>query len=337
MAVREPAWELYRSFLAVMREGSLSAAARALGLTQPTLGRHIGELEAALGGSALFTRSPSGLAPTETARELVPHAEAMAAAAEALVRAASGEKSEARGVVRITASEIIGAEVLPPILAEFRAEHPGIAVELVLSNRTDDLLRREADIAVRMVRPTQASLVAKHLGRIALGLHAHRRYLEAHGRPRSLEELVRHALIGFDREMRSRRLLQDVGLTLTRENFAFRADSDLAQLAAIRAGFGIGVCQIGIARREPDLVHLLSDGFGLGLEVWVVMHEDLRTSRRVRLLFDHLAGGLATYVATSQSRGHRVGPLTPSSRRAGDDIASRPRRSAGGARGRGSA
>src|SRR5690348_9795282 len=152
MVKREPGWELYRSFLATVRERSLSGAARALGLTQPTLGRHIDELEQALGGIALFTRSQLGLVPTDAALALVPHAEAMAASAAALVRAASGAAGAASGSIRLTASEIVGGEVLPPILADFREGNPGIAVELVLSNATEDLLRREADIAVRMVR-----------------------------------------------------------------------------------------------------------------------------------------------------------------------------------------
>src|SRR6478609_9570878 len=151
----EPGWEHYRSFLAVYREGSLSGAARALGLTQPTVGRHLDALETAL-GTSLFTRSQNGLRPSTGAAALVPHVEAMASAAAALGRAASGEALEERGAVRVTASEMVGIEVLPPALAGFREAHPLIDVELVLSNRTADLSRRDADIAIRMVKPTQA-------------------------------------------------------------------------------------------------------------------------------------------------------------------------------------
>ncbi|MGH8144280.1 MAG: LysR family transcriptional regulator, partial [Steroidobacteraceae bacterium] len=184
MAIDEPSWELYRSFLAVMREGSLSAAARTLGMTQPSLGRHIRQLEAEL-GVALFTRSPQGLVPTDLGEELMTHAQTMAAASAALRRAASGSSHEVRGVVRITCSEVIGAEVLPSVLADFRQQHPGIVIELSLSNQTEDLLRKDADIAVRNVRPAQGALVARRIGRIPLGLHAHRRYLKAHGQPRT--------------------------------------------------------------------------------------------------------------------------------------------------------
>jgi len=299
MATRTPGWELYRSFLTVLRDGSLSGAARTLGLAQPTIGRHILELEQALGVS-LFTRSPRGLVPTEAARQLQPHAETMAAAADALVRAASGEAALARGTVRITASEIIGAEVLPAVLAAFREQYPEVAIELVLSNRPEDLLRREVDIAVRMMRPTQGALVARQIGQVTLGLHAHRRYIEAHGLPQSIDDLRGHAIIGFDRDPYSARRVEQLGLAWNRDQFALRTDNDLAQLAAIRAGFGIGVCQLGIARREPAFVHVVPEGFAFDLEVWVAMHEDLRASRRMRLMFDHLAGALSVYVASSR-------------------------------------
>lgn len=295
MANTEPGWELYRSFLEVVRERSLSGAARALSLTQPTLGRHVDALEAAL-GATLFTRAASGLYPTAAAIALVPHAEAMAAAAQALQRAASGEEREERGVVRITASEMVGAEVLPACLAEFRAAHPGIVIELALSNRTDDLLRREADIAVRMVKPSQSALMAKKLGVIHLGLHAHPRYLTLHGTPRSMDDLAQHSLIGFDRRPSVQRLPGTLKLP-SRELFSFRCDSDLGQYAALRAGVGVGVCQVGLARRD-GLVPLLPGVLAFELGVWLVMHKDLKSSRRVRLMFDHLSLHLQRYIAT---------------------------------------
>jgi DNA-binding transcriptional LysR family regulator len=292
--MNEPGWDLYRSFLAVMREGSLSAAARVLGMTQPSLGRHMRQLETDL-GVALFARSPLGLTPTENAHELVPHAQAMAAASAALRRAASASNHEIRGVVRLTCSEVVGAEVLPPMLAAFRRQHPGIIIELSLSNQSEDLLRKDADIAVRMLRPAQAALVARRIGGIPLGLHAHRAYLKTYGHPRTVADLQQHALIGFDRETPALRALRS-RLPFSREDFALRTDNDLAQLAAIRAGFGIGICQCPIARRDRQLMHLLPDAFALELDTWLVMHEDLRTSRRVRLLYDHLVQALGAYV-----------------------------------------
>ena len=296
---RAPDWDLYQSLHAVLRAGSLSAAARELGLSQPTVGRHVEQLEQAL-GQPLFTRSPQGLRPTDFAARLETYLSAMASAAQAALREASGEADQVAGVIRITASEVIGAEVLPAILAQFREAHPQVIIELALSNQNEDLLRREADIAVRMVRPTQGALVARRVGRIGLGLHAHRRYLQAHGEPQSLGDLAGQSIIGFDKDTAFTRSIQAHGLELRRERFALRSDSDLAQLAAIRAGYGLGVCQYGLARRDPDLVSVLAGALSFELETWVVMHEDLKASRRMRLMFDHLAEGMAAYATGSQ-------------------------------------
>lgn len=295
MARREPPWDALRTFGAVMREATLSGAARRLSLTQPTVGRHIDALEEALGLS-LFTRSPQGLAPTPDALALAPHIEAMAAAAAALQRAASGEAAADRGVVRVTASEIVGCEVLPPLFASFRAAHPGVAIELALTNRNEDLARGDADIAVRMVRPTQSALVAKRIGRAPIGLYAHRDYLRRCGTPRTLADLSGHCVIGFDRDDRSLRAVAGGLAPFTRESFSFRCDSDLAQLAALRAGVGVGGCQEAIARRDGALVAVLPGALRYALEVWLVMHEDAKATRRVRLAFDHLAAGLKGYL-----------------------------------------
>ena len=292
----ETDWDLYRSFLGALREGSLSAAARALGLTQPTLGRHIDALEDSL-GAKLFARSQHGLTPTPAARELAFHAEAMEAAAEAFRRAASGEAAETGGTVRLTASNLIGAEVLPPILTAFRRDHPNIAIELALSNRNQDLSRREADIAIRMMRPTQKSLVVKRLGAVHIHLYAHRDYLARHGTPRTVEDLTRHTIIGFDRDASAFRSMDTGGTPIARELFALRTDDDYAQLNALRAGFGIGGAQDGIAARSADLVPILPSHIAFKLEMWLVMHEDLRSSKRVRLLYDHLAVALKAYAA----------------------------------------
>lgn len=292
-------WDYRRTFLAVLAQGSLSGAARTLGLTQPTVGRHIEALETEL-GAPLFTRSAGGLAPTDTALALRPHAEAMAAAAEALARTASGEAEAVRGVIRLATSDIMGVEVLPPILAGFHEAHPDVAIELTLSSRQEDLLRREADIAVRMARPVQGALLARRIGVARVGLFAHRRFIEAHGVPTTFAEVGRFG-IGFDRDAQARRMLEERQVALGRDDFAFRSDQDLAQLAMVRAGFGVGGCQVGIARRDPDLVPVLEGVFRYEMEVWVAMHEDLKSSRRMRLMFDWLADGLTDYVREAQS------------------------------------
>lgn len=290
-----PSWELLHTLLGVLREGSLSGAARTLGLTQPTVGRHIAALEAAL-GQVLFTRSPTGLLPTEAALALRGHAEQMETAAAALQRAAT-RGAEPAGTVRVTASEIIGVEVLPPLIAALRERHPGLVVELGLSNRVQDLLRREADIAVRMTPPEQGQLIARHIGTVELGLHAHPAYLDRCGRPARLADLAGHTLIGFDKTTPFLRAGAGRLGGLTRDSFALRCDSDLAQLALIRAGAGIGGCQVALARREPVLEQVLPGQFAWPLDTWVAMHEDLRQNAACRAVFDALVAGLTRYLA----------------------------------------
>lgn len=289
-------WDLYRTFLSVLTEGSLSGAARALGITQPTVGRHIAALEAAL-GQALFTRSQTGLLPTDAAESLRAHALAMQHTALAFERAAASHGDGVNGVVRISASEVVGVEVLPPILSALRRTHPQLTLELVPTNRIQDLLHREVDIAVRMAAPQQDALIARRVGNIDIGLHARDDYLTRHGTPSSLAELARHALIGFDQMTPFlREATRNVPLW-SRDAFAFRADSDLAQLAMIRAGYGIGGCQVPLARRDARLVRVLPNAFRFKLPTWVTMHEDLRQSTRCKVVFDALVAGLSDYMA----------------------------------------
>jgi DNA-binding transcriptional LysR family regulator len=292
---RDPDWTLIRSFLAVLRHGSLSEAARRLRLAQPTLGRHIAALEADL-GQVLFTRAPAGLVPTAAAQAMRPMAEAMEQAAAALLRAAEGADDPARGTVRITANETMGAMVLPPILATLRARHPGLVMELVLDNRAGDLLRRDADIAVRMFRPRQEALLARRIGTVGLGLFAHRDYLARHGAPASVDELARFHLIGTDRDDASARAVAGGVLPIERGLFRARSDSHLAQAAMIRAGLGIGAMQHRLAAGMPELVPVLPQAVRFSLELWLAMHEDQRGNAAVRAAFEVLAEGLGEWV-----------------------------------------
>jgi DNA-binding transcriptional LysR family regulator len=290
-------WELYRSYLSVMKEGSLSGAARAMGIAQPTVGRHIAALEKSL-GVVLFTRSQLGLLPTEAAQALQPFAQAMSSSAAALLRAAEGQGAGIQGTVRVTASEVMGVEVLPPILAQLQATCPDLKIELVLSNRVQDLLKREADIAIRMTQPKQEQLIARHIGGVKLGLFAHKKYLRKRGTPQSLADLAGHALIGFDEETPFVRAARKGFPLWSRNNFAVRTDNDLAQLAMIRAGSGVGICQAALAARDPQLVHLLPGVLPMSLETWLTMHEDLRNNPRCKVTFDALLLGLQNYIAT---------------------------------------
>ena len=290
-------WELYRSLLGVLREGSLSGAARALGIAQPTVGRHITALEETL-GLVLFTRTQAGLLPTEAALALQVHAEEMETSAAALERTAASRGKGVTGVVRVTASEIVGVEVLPPIIAELCTSYPGLKIELVLTNRTQDLLQREADIAVRMVRPAQEQLIARHIGQIEVGLHASADYLKRRGVPKSAAQLTEHTLIGFDQPTPFiREAAKSMRGGLDRESFSLRSDSDVAQLALIRSGAGIGFCQVPIANAaNPKLVRVLPEHYAMKLDTWITMHEGLRNNPSCKAAFDALVVGMERYV-----------------------------------------
>lgn len=286
-------WEQQRAFLAAIETGSLSGAARRLKLAQPTVRTRIEALEAAL-GTPLFTRSPGGLAPTERGLALHEHARAMALASDAFVRTASAASDEVAGTVRITASEVIAIEALPAILAPVARKHPRLVIELSPSNRNEDVLRREADIAVRMVPPRQEALVARRIGTVPLGVHAHPAYLAGRPLPTSFAELADHRVIGPEHDSPMLQTVQAAGFPIQLADIGFRSESDHAQLAAIRAGLGIGICQVPIGTRD-GLVRLLPE-FEMGLETWIVCHEDLRGVARVRTVFGALAKGLSAYL-----------------------------------------
>lgn len=288
-------WEHHRTFLAVLRQGSLSGAARELGLVQPTVRKRIEALEAAVG--ALFVRTPAGMLPTECARRLAAHVTAMEASAAAFVREASAISGEVAGVVRISASEIVAVEVLPVLLRPLLDDHPRLSLALSPTNRNEDVLRREADVAVRMSPPAQGALRSRRIGAIPLGFHARRDYLDRHGTPATLEQLRgAHRVIGPEHDVAVLRALRGQGIPVDAGLFGFRTDSDVAQLAALRAGIGVAMCQLPLAARDPALVRILPENV-FPLETWVVMHEDLANVAAVRATFDALVSGLQTYVA----------------------------------------
>lgn len=281
------AWDDQRIFLAVLEEGSLSAAARRLGLSHPTVRARIEALENRL-GTVLFTRSVNGLTPTETAEALRGPARAMAMASDLFVRHASAPSGEVAGTVRISVPEFMGIEVVPAMLARLREAHPAIRIELSLSNAPADLLAQEVDVAVRTVAPRQAALVARKVASIELGLFASRSYVDRRGNPASLEELANHDLIGPDRHRGDLALAQKLGVAVSRDRFVVRTDSHPAQLAAARAGLGIAVVQRPTGVSDPGLVSILPDVDVALLETWIVTHENLAKIPRVRAVFDSL-------------------------------------------------
>ena len=281
-------WRLVPSFLAALDSGSLLGAARALGASQPTLGRHIGDLESQL-GTVLFERTGRGLRPTATALRLAQAARAMEGAANTLLRDASGAGKDMAGTVRITASQPVAHVLLPPLLAQMRLALPQVQVELVSSNEVTNLLRREADIAIRMVQPDQSTLVARRIGRVTLGAYAHRDYLERRGTPRQPADLLQHDLIGDDRLDTIVRAFSRLGMPVTRDAFCLRSDDLVACWQAVRAGLGIGFTADYVARTDPQVVAVLPGLKVPPLPVWLAVHREIRSSGRIRAVYDFLA------------------------------------------------
>ncbi len=289
---QQPDWEQVRAFVGVAESGSLSAAGRALGLSQPTVGRYIRALEADL-GVRLFRRGPRGLDLTEAGRALLEHGRTMAQAAGRLALAAEGRAESLAGTVRITASVFVTTFVLPAMVARLRAAHPEIEIELVATDATDNLLQREADIAIRMYRPDQPDVLTRKVGALSLGIYAAHDYLKRRGRPTRMEDLMHHDVIGYDRSDQILRGFAEAGFPVDRHFFAVRCDDQVAYWHLVVAGAGIGFSQTGIGDAEPRVERVLREFPIPDLPVWLAAHEQLRTNPRVRRVFDFLAEGLA--------------------------------------------
>ena len=281
-------WTLLRSFLAVVECGSLSKAAKEISATQPTLSRHIRELEAEV-GVTLFTRSALGLYPTAAALGLVDDARAMGAAAEALNLKAQGRSQQLSGTVRVTASVIVGNLMLPPILEALRQAEPNIQIEIVTSDTNQNLLRRDADIAIRMAEPTQNALIARKLGDTPMGLFGATDYFDRRGRLTSAADLHKHDLIGLDRSDALIRGLTQYGVNVMREDFALRSDDQMVGWHLMLAGGGIGAAQVLLANRYSELEQVDVGPRFMPLPVWLVMSEEVRSSARVRRTADFLS------------------------------------------------
>ncbi|MFC7290807.1 LysR family transcriptional regulator [Hirschia litorea] len=291
-------WDDQRLFLAVLEEGSLSAAARKLGMSQPTVRKRLECLESAL-GTTLFTRSVNGLSPTRKAIGLQDAAMKMALASDLFIRQASTEAGETSGTVRLSVPEFMGIEVVPSILTQLHAKHPDLHIELELSNRPANLLEQEVDIAIRTVAPHQDALVAQKVMPRPLAFYASKEYLARKGVPQTLADFSKHSLIGPDRNLRDLAFAAGFDPHFTPASLALRCDSHPAQLAAARAGFGICIAQTLVGDDDPNLQRLLPDFTVATLDVWVVMHEDLRDEPRVRSVFNCLVTHL-----TAKTKAH---------------------------------
>lgn len=284
-------WDLVPSFLAVLQHGSLLGAAKALQASQPTLGRHIAELESQL-GQVLFERTGRGLVPTVAALRVADAARSMEAGALLLARNATATQKDAGGTVRISASTPVATYLLPQVLAKMRRLLPHIHVELVATNEVSNLLRREADIAVRMVRPQQTSLVARKIAMVGLGAYAHRNYLVRRGTPKVPEEFAMHELIGDDKINQIQRGFRHFGIELPDEAFVLRTDDLVVQCQAVFAGIGIGFLADYVAAGNADVNRVVPSLPIPPLPMWLVVHREIRSNPRIRSVFDLLAAEL---------------------------------------------
>ncbi|TNF23154.1 MAG: LysR family transcriptional regulator [Rhodobacteraceae bacterium] len=280
-------WNRARAFLVTAEEGSLSAAARALGLAQPTLGRQVSALEAEL-GVALFERSGRGLDLTPSGLELIDHVRAMGEAATQVSLAASGQSQEIAGRVCITASEIYAAYLLPPVIAELRETAPGLEIEVVASNAITDLRRREADIAIRNTEPEDQALIGQRIATDRGWFYAAESYLARRGTPRGLDDLQGHDIIAMDSAEQMIGAFAGFGITLSREMLAIRSDNHLVHWELARQGVAIGMAPDFLGQATPGMVRLLPDHGPIRYPVWLVAHREVKSSRRIRLVWDTL-------------------------------------------------
>ncbi|HEY9095793.1 MAG TPA: LysR family transcriptional regulator [Hydrogenophaga sp.] len=285
-------WNHLRAFLETAQTGSLSAAARKLGLTQPTLSRQVAAIEQSL-GVTLFERVGKSMVLTDTGVQLLDHARAMGAAADELGLAATGRSQTVEGVVSVSATDAVAAHLLPPLIRNIRRQAPGITIELLSSNSLSDLRRREADIAVRHVRPDEPDLIGRLLRETTAGFYASQDWVREHGHPRTAEEAGQGEFVGVDRSGQYLAYLQQHGLKLTETNFSCYADHSVSSWGLMLEGMGITPMMDEIAEKAAGVVRVLDDVPPVTFPIWLVTHRELHTSRRIRMVFDWLAEGLA--------------------------------------------
>ncbi len=297
-----PDWLLIRSFRIVAIEGSLSAAARRLGLTQPTVGRHIQQLEALI-NEPLFTRHSRGLSLTRAGVALLEPADEMAAAAHRFAQAADGQSDALAGTVRITTSEVLAHYHMPEIIRNIRQTAPKVEIELNATDSSENLLFGEADIAVRMFRPEQVDLITRHVGDISLGIYASKSYLANFGDPERFPDTAGHTFIGYDRSDLILKGMKALGLSASRDDFSIRCDSQTAYWQLVASGCGIGIGQCSVAAQFPDIVRILQSFAIPPLPVWLATSRQIHNSARLRHVSDHLFNSLKRIVEAFPATG----------------------------------
>ena len=274
-------WNWVRVFLAVCEKGSLSAAARSLGMSQPTLSRHIQQMETKTGLN-LFKRTTQGLIPTDAAQNLLAPCQQMQELAHSLERELSGQKRQLQGNIRISANELVGVYLLPAAITEFQNMHPEVNLELLIDNEVSNLNKREADIALRMFRPSQVNLVVKRLPNLPLAMFGQNDYLKKYGTPKSVADLLDHKLIGFDEVSSYLDLAAQRGWPLKRDSFVIRTDNLLTQIALLKSGAGLVVTHKALGDALPNVKQVVAGIDIPELEFWLVCHSDVHYNRAIR-------------------------------------------------------
>lgn len=299
--MRKLDWNSARAFCATADAGSLSAAARKLGLTQPTLSRQVASLEAGL-GVTLFERVGKRLVLTDTGLALLEHARTMAAAADALALAAEGKTQDVSGRVVISATDVFSAYLLPEIIAHVRELAPQLTLVVVSTDSISDLRRREADIAIRHVRPTEPELIGRLVVEMTAHFYAAQSWVARNGLPQSVADLGKVDMLGFEPVERFVEHLSTAGIALTSDQCRIVSANAVALFEMTRRGLGVGLMLRECAERMPELVRLLPELSGTRVPVWLVSHRELHTSKRVRLVFDAIAERLAPRSTDRASR-----------------------------------
>lgn len=288
-------WNQVRAFLATAEEGSFSGAARVLRTTQPTVGRQIGGLEQAL-GVTLVERSVRGLTLTEAGRDLLDHVRAMGEAATLISMVADGKSQDVTGEVTVTGTDLLSAAVLPGVLKPLRKGAPGLRIRILASSELENLTERDADIAVRHVRPERPDLIARHLGDFRANLFAASEYLDRAGRPRALRDIADYDFVGNADPERLMAPLHNMGIPVRPESFVMSSASGVVAWELVKAGYGVSMQPEALGDAEPGLERVFSDFPSPEFPIWLVTHRELQTSRRIRVVFDLLARGLAERV-----------------------------------------
>ncbi|MEM1152725.1 MAG: LysR family transcriptional regulator [Pseudomonadota bacterium] len=292
-------WNRARAFLVTAEEGSFSAAARALGMTQSTLGRQVAALEQEL-GVALFEKVGRGLQITLSGLALLEHAKEMGEAASKLSLVATGKVTDLEGTVSITAAEAAAVLLLPPLLTTLRTQEPGIRIEIIASNESSDLRLREADIAIRNVAPTQGDLIARKLPTMRASFYAAQSYLDSIGNPQTAADLINAHFVGFVDNAAYKTGLGEIGLALNETNFPYSTESHMTHWQLVKLGAAIGVMPDYLGNQEPMVRKVSPQIPSFELETWLVVHRELRSNRRIQVVYNFLADRLTELFSESQ-------------------------------------